>query len=94
MTAPGSADVPLLERLAGLAAVPVSELVRLLEAVPDPSKEPLLAGLVGVDEQGDPAAHPFLGQVVERLSLTRDLSAQARGPVGSRGPVRRSSRRM
>jgi hypothetical protein len=29
----GGADVPLLERLAGLPAVPVSELLRLLEAI-------------------------------------------------------------
>ncbi|MGH7383566.1 MAG: hypothetical protein ACREKG_00195 [Candidatus Rokuibacteriota bacterium] len=67
MTAPGGADAPLLERLAGLPAVPVSELIQLLEAMPDLSKEPLLAGLVGVDEQGEPAAHPLLGLVVEHL---------------------------
>jgi hypothetical protein len=63
----GGADVPLLERLAGLPAVPVSELLRLLEAMPDLSKEPLLAGLVGEDEQGEPAAHPLLGLVLEHL---------------------------
>jgi hypothetical protein len=63
----GGADVPLLERLAGLPAVPIEDLLRLLEAMPDLSKEPLLAGLVGVDEQGDPAAHPLLALVVEHL---------------------------
>ena len=67
MTAPGGRDVPLLERLAGLPAVPVSELIQLLEANPDLSKDPLLAGLVGVDEQGEPAAHPLLGLVIEHL---------------------------
>jgi hypothetical protein len=67
MTAPGGADVPLLERLAGLPAVSISELIGLLQAIPDLSKEPLLAGLVGVDEQGEPAAHPLLGLVVEHL---------------------------
>ena len=64
---PGGTDVPLLERLAGLPAVPISELLRLLEGLPDLSKEPLLAGLVGVDEQGDPAPHPLLGVVLEHL---------------------------
>lgn len=67
MSTPSGADVPLLDRLAGLPAVPIAELVRLLEAMPDLSKEPLLAGLVGVDEQGEPAAHPLLGLVVEHL---------------------------
>jgi hypothetical protein len=67
MSSGGEADVPLLERLAGLPAVPISELIRLLEAIPDLSKEPLLAGLVGVDDQGEPAAHPLLGLVVEHL---------------------------
>jgi hypothetical protein len=67
VSGPGGADVPLLERLAGLPAVPIEELIRLLEAIPDLSKEPLLAGLIGVDEQGEPAAHPLLGLVVEHL---------------------------
>lgn len=67
MSAPGGADAPLLERLAGLPAVPVADLIRLLEAIPDLSKEPLLAGLMGVDEQGEPAAHPLLGLVVQHL---------------------------
>ena len=67
MSATGGADAPLLDRLAGLPAVPVSELIRLLESIPDLSKEPLLAGLLGVDEQGEPAAHPLLGMVIEHL---------------------------
>lgn len=67
MNAPGGSDLPLLERLASLPAVTVAELISLLEAAPDLSKEPLLAGLVGVDEQGEPAAHPLLGVVLEHL---------------------------
>ncbi len=67
MSAPGGSDLPLLERLAGLPAVSVSELLDLLEQVRDLSKEPLFAGLVGVDEQGEPAAHPLLGLVLEHL---------------------------
>jgi hypothetical protein len=67
MTTPGGSDLPLLERLAGLPPVSIAELVALLEGMPDLSTEPLLAGLVGVDEQGEPAAHPLLGVVVEHL---------------------------
>jgi hypothetical protein len=67
MTTPGGSDLPLLERLASLPAVTVAELLALLEAAPDLAKEPLLAGLVGVDEQGEPAAHPLLGVVLEHL---------------------------
>jgi hypothetical protein len=77
MTTPGGSDLPLLERLAGLPAVTVTELLSLLEAAPDLSKEPLLAGLVGVDEQGEPAAHPLLGVVLEHLKSRPDATCYA-----------------
>jgi hypothetical protein len=77
MTAPGGSDLPLLERLAGLPPISVSELVSLLEGMPDLSREPLLAGLVGVDERGEPAAHPLLGLVVEHLKERPDGSCYA-----------------
>lgn len=63
----GGSDLPLLERLAGLRPVSVSELIGLLERTTDLAREPLLAGLIGVDEQGEPAAHPLLGMVIEHL---------------------------
>jgi hypothetical protein len=63
----GGSDLPLLERLAGLPAVSVSDLMALLERTPDLSREPLLAGLVAVDEQGEPTAHPLLGMVIQHL---------------------------
>jgi hypothetical protein len=77
MTIPGGSDLPLLERLAGLPAVTVTELVSLLGAVADLSTEPLLAGLVGVDEQGEPAAHPLLGLVLEHLKTRPDVTCYA-----------------
>lgn len=67
MATAGGSDLPFLERLASLPTVTVAELIALLEAAPDLAKEPLLAGLVGVDEQGEPAAHPLLGVVLEHL---------------------------
>lgn len=63
----GGSDLPLLERLAGLPAVSIAELMRLLERMPDLARDPLLAGLVAVDEQGEPMAHPLLGVVIEHL---------------------------
>lgn len=63
----GGSDLPLLERLAGLPAVSVADLMALLERMPDLSREPLLAGLVAVDEQGEPTAHPLLGVVLQHL---------------------------
>ena len=77
MTTPGGSDLPLLERLAGLPAVSLSELVALLEGMPDLSREPLLAGLVGTDEQGEPAAHPLLGLVLEHLKERPDGTCYA-----------------
>ena len=67
-------DVPLLERLAGLPTVSISELMAILERTPDLAKEPLLAGLVGVDEQGEPAAHPLLGLVLGHLKARPDAT--------------------
>jgi hypothetical protein len=98
VTASGGSDAPLLERLAGLPAVSVAELMAVLERMPDLSKEPLFSGLVGVDEQGEPAAHPLLGLVLEHLkerpdgtcyaalleALTGIWNAAVRGAVVSR----------
>jgi hypothetical protein len=44
-------DVPLLERLASLPPVPVSDLLALLERLPGDARDPVLAGLVGVSEE-------------------------------------------
>jgi hypothetical protein len=70
-------DMPLLERLAGMPAVPVSELLQLLARSPDLAKEPLFAGLVGVDEQGEPAVHPVLIGVLQHLKDRQDRTCYA-----------------
>jgi hypothetical protein len=67
-------DVPLLERLAQLSEVRIAELVALLERMPNPAKDPLLAGLVGMDEAGEPAVHPLLAAVVAHLGQRPDAS--------------------
>ena len=63
-------DAPLLDRLAGLPPVSVAELLDLLEQLPEPGRDPVLAGLAGVDEEGEPVIHPILAVVVEHLKLT------------------------
>jgi len=62
-----ASDAPLLERLAQLPAVPIAEIVDLLGRMPRLARDPLLAGLVGVDEDGEPALHPLVAAVVEHL---------------------------
>ena len=69
-----SPDAPLLERLAQLPEVRVAELVELLGRMPNPARDPLLAGLVGVDEGGDPAVHPLLAAVLQHLGERPDAT--------------------
>jgi len=72
-----ASDAPLLDRLAGLPAVPVADLVDLLERAPDLSRDPLVAGLVVVDEEGAPAAHPLLTAVLEHLKQRPEATCYA-----------------
>jgi hypothetical protein len=69
-----ASDAPLLERLAGLPAVPIAELLDVLETLPDLARDPLFAGLVGVDEQGSPAVHPMLAAVLDHLKQRPDAT--------------------
>jgi hypothetical protein len=70
-------DAPLLDRLAGLPPVPVADLLDLLEQLPEPGRDPMLAGLAGVDEEGEPAVHPLLAVVVEHLKQKPDATCYA-----------------
>ena len=67
-------DAPLLERLANLPPVPVSELVGLLGEPKALAKDPILVGLIGADEQGEPAVHPLLPAVVQALQQRPDAT--------------------
>ena len=67
-------DAPLLERLAGLPPVPVAELVALLGEPRALAKDPVLAGLVGADDQGELAVHPLLPAVVQALQQRPDAT--------------------
>jgi hypothetical protein len=67
----------LLDRLAGLPPVPVRDLLTLIEAVPDPTRDPLLAGLYLHEEDGTAVAHPLLTAVTEHLAQRPDASCYA-----------------
>ena len=67
-----SQDVPLLERLAQLPAVPVARLVELVDRLERPEQDPLLARLVGTDEEGERGVHPLLAAVLEHLGRDPD----------------------
>jgi hypothetical protein len=68
------ADVPLLERLAALPPVPVSELIAIMAEPERLSRDPLFAGLVGVDDSGAAAVHPLVPAVLERLGQRADAT--------------------
>lgn len=70
-------DTPLLERLAGLPPVSVTDLLGILERLPDLGRDPMLAGLAGVDEEGEPAVHPLLAAVIEHLKQKPDTTCYA-----------------
>ena len=67
-------DTPLLDRLAGLPPVAVTELLDLLEHLPELGRDPMLAGLAGVDDEGEPAVHPLLVTVIEHLKQKPDAT--------------------
>jgi hypothetical protein len=72
-----ASDAPLLDRLAGLPPVPVGDLLALLRALPDPARDPLLAGLYVQEDDGTAAAHPLLAAVAEHLARRPDATCYA-----------------
>ena len=70
-------DSPLLDRLAGLPPVSVADLLAVLERMPEFERDPMLAGLVGVNEEGEPAVHPLLVAVIEHLKQKPDTTCYA-----------------
>jgi len=68
------ADIPLLERLAQLPAVPASDALGLLERLRDPNKDPVIGPLFGVDDEGDPVVNALVPVVLQHFQDTRDLT--------------------
>ena len=68
------ADIPLLERLAQLPAVPAADALGLLERLRDPNKDPVIGPLFGVDAEGDPVVNALVPAVLQHFQDTRDLT--------------------
>jgi hypothetical protein len=71
---PGSGDVPLLDRLAKLPAVPVARLVELLERPEVARRDAILAGMVGETEDGEATVHPLVASILEHLGQRPDAA--------------------
>lgn len=70
-------DVPLLERLAQLPAVPAAAAVSLVERLPQPQEDPVIGLLFGADEEGDPAVNPLVPAVLQQFQEKADLTCYA-----------------
>ncbi len=58
-------DVPLLERLARLPAVPAAAAVDLIRSLPQPHADPVIGPFFGVDEEGDPVVNALVPAVLQ-----------------------------
>jgi hypothetical protein len=70
-------DVPLLERLAQLPAVPASAAIELLERLRQPQKDPVLGPLFGVDDEGDAVVNALVPAVLQQFQQKEDLTCYA-----------------
>lgn len=61
------ADVPLLERLARLPAVPAAAAVELVRSMARPQADPVIGPLFGVDEDGDPVVNALVPVVLQQF---------------------------
>jgi hypothetical protein len=68
------ADVPLLERLAQLPAVPASETLAVMDGLREPHRDPVIGPLFGVDDDGDPVVNALVPVVLQQLQDKPDLT--------------------
>ena len=67
-------DVPLLERLAQLPAVPVQEAVGLVDTMPEPGGDPVIGPLFGTDDEGNIVVNPLVPAVLEHMQARQDAT--------------------
>jgi hypothetical protein len=72
-----SGDVPLLERLAQLPAVPASELLSLLERLQQPLRDPIISPLFMSEDDGTVALNPLVPAILEQFQNTPELTCYA-----------------
>ncbi|HEU4366597.1 MAG TPA: hypothetical protein VFV05_00030 [Methylomirabilota bacterium] len=70
-------DVPLLERLAQLPAVPVEQTLALIETLNEPGADPVIGPLFGTDEEGNLAVNPLVPAVLEHMQQKHDATCYA-----------------
>lgn len=70
-------DVPFLERLGQLPAVPVAEAVALIDTLAEPGADPVIGPLFGTDEDGNPAVNPLVPVVLEHMQQKEDGTCYA-----------------
>jgi hypothetical protein len=70
-------DVPLLERLSQLPAVPVANAAELLETLDEPGADPIIGPLFGADEEGNAAVNPLVPMVLEHMQEKEDGTCYA-----------------
>ena len=67
-------DVPLLERLAKLPAVPAAAAVELLERLAKPQTDPVIGPLFGTDDEGNIVVNPLVPTVLEHMQARQDAT--------------------
>src|SRR5437879_12023889 len=71
------ADIPLLERLAQLPAVPATTAVALLERLARPHTDPVIGPFFGVDDDGDAVVNALVPTVLRQFQAEEDLTCYA-----------------
>ena len=67
-------DVPLLERLAQLPAVPAAEALTIMERMREPQKDPVIGPLFGEDDEGDAVVNALVPVVLQQFQSKPDLT--------------------
>jgi len=67
-------DVPLLERLAQLPAVPVEQAVGLVDTMAEPGGDPVIGPLFGTDDEGNIVVNPLVPAVLEHMQARQDAT--------------------
>ena len=67
-------DIPLLERLAQLPAVPAAEALAIMERMREPHKDPVIGPLFGVDDDGDAVVNALVPVVLQQFQNKPELT--------------------
>src|SRR5712692_1316480 len=70
-------DIPLLERLAQLPAVPATAAVALLERLAQPHTDPVIGPFFGVDDDGDAVVNALVPAVLQQFQTKGGLTCYA-----------------